>query len=81
MEARQRAAEQGRTIAGSDVTTACQQACPARAIVFGDMNDPGSAVSQHRAHLLGYHVIDWVNARPNVTYIARLRNTHPESHS
>ncbi len=81
MEARQRAAEQGRTIAGTDVTTACQQACPAQAIVFGDMNDPGSAVSQHRSHLLGYHVIDWVNARPNVTYIARLRNTHPESHS
>jgi molybdopterin-containing oxidoreductase family iron-sulfur binding subunit len=81
MEARQRATEQGRAIAGSDVTTACQQACPARAIVFGDMNDPGSAVSEHRSHLLGYHVIDWVNARPNVTYLARLRNTHPESHS
>ncbi len=81
MEARQRAAEQGRGIRGSDVTTACQQACPAQAIVFGDMNDPGSAVSRHRSHVLGYHVIDWVNARPNVTYIARLRNSHPETRS
>ena len=81
MEARQRAAEQGRSIKGTDVTTACQQACPAQAIVFGDMNDPESAVSRYRSHVLGYHVIDWVNARPNVTYIARLRNSNPESHS
>jgi molybdopterin-containing oxidoreductase family iron-sulfur binding subunit len=81
MEARQHAAEQGRSLNGRDVTTACQQACPAQAIVFGDMNDPASEVSRHRTHELGYHVIDWVNARPNVTYIARLRNSHPESHS
>jgi MoCo/4Fe-4S cofactor protein with predicted Tat translocation signal len=79
MEARQKAAEQGRQPRGSDVTTACQQACPAQAIVFGDMNDPQSAVSEYRRHLLGYHVLDWVNARPNVTYIARLKNVHPES--
>jgi molybdopterin-containing oxidoreductase family iron-sulfur binding subunit len=45
------------------------------------MNDPGSAVSRHRSHVLGYHVIDWVNARPNVTYLARLRNSHPETRS
>jgi molybdopterin-containing oxidoreductase family iron-sulfur binding subunit len=81
MEARQHAAEEGRALRGSDVTTACQQACPAQAIVFGDMNDPGSDVSRHRSHELGYHVLDWVNARPNVTYIARLRNTHPEGTS
>jgi molybdopterin-containing oxidoreductase family iron-sulfur binding subunit len=78
MEARERAVEQGRPLKGSDVITACQQACPANAIVFGDMNDPESEVSRQRKHDLAYHVLEEVNARPNVTYIARLRNTHPE---
>jgi molybdopterin-containing oxidoreductase family iron-sulfur binding subunit len=77
-EARQHAAEQGRPVAGTDVRTACQEACPATAIVFGDMNDPSSAVSQARAHHLGYHVLEETNARPNVTYLARLRNLHSE---
>ncbi|MCX6137442.1 MAG: Fe-S-cluster-containing hydrogenase [Ignavibacteriales bacterium] len=74
MEARQHAAEQGRSLAGSDVHTACQAACPAEAIVFGDMNDPSSSVSHYRKHNLGYNVLEEVNARPNVTYVARLRN-------
>jgi Fe-S-cluster-containing dehydrogenase component/anaerobic selenocysteine-containing dehydrogenase len=78
MEARQHAAEEGRAVNGNDVRTACQQACPAQAITFGDMNDPASDVARHRKHQLGYHVIEEVNARPNVTYMARLRNTHPE---
>ncbi len=81
MEARQHAAEQGRPVKGSDVTTACQQVCPAEAIVFGDVNDPDSEVAKYRAHKLGYHILEEVNARPNVTYIARLRNTHPEKSS
>jgi molybdopterin-containing oxidoreductase family iron-sulfur binding subunit len=79
MEARQHAAEQGRPLKGSDVKTACQDACPAQAIVFGDMNDPESDVSRYRKHNLGYHVLEEVNARPNVTYLARLRNTHSEN--
>ncbi|MGB6647294.1 MAG: 4Fe-4S dicluster domain-containing protein, partial [Bacteroidota bacterium] len=78
MEARQQATEQGREIRGSDVKTACQEACPAQAIVFGDMNDPVSDISRYRGHDLGYSVIEEVNARPNVTYIAKLRNTHSE---
>jgi molybdopterin-containing oxidoreductase family iron-sulfur binding subunit len=77
-EARQVAAQEGRGVRGSDVTTACQDACPARAIVFGDMNDPHSEVSRYRAHALGYHVLAETNVRPNVTYLARLRNIHAE---
>ena len=77
-EARQHAAEQGRPLSGNDVKTACQEACPAEAIVFGDMNDPASLVSAYRKHPLGYTVLEEVNARPNVTYMARLRNIHPE---
>jgi len=75
MEARQHATEQGRELKGTDVKTACQEACPATAIVFGDMSDPKSEVSKYRAHTLGYHVLEETNAKPNVTYIARLKNS------
>lgn len=75
MEARQHAIEQGRKLKGSDVKTACQEACPATAIVFGDMNDTRSEISRYRTHKLGYHVLEELNVRPNVTYLAKLRNT------
>jgi molybdopterin-containing oxidoreductase family iron-sulfur binding subunit len=78
MEARQHATEKGRELKGSDVKTACQEACPATAIVFGDMNDPNSDVSNYRTHTLGYHVLEETNVRPNVTYLAKLRNIEPE---
>lgn len=78
MQARQNATEQGRPLKGSDVKTACQDACPASAIVFGDMNDPKSEISAYRAHNLGYHVLEETNVRPNVTYLAKLRNIHSE---
>ncbi len=74
MEARQTAIMENRPLKGSDVTTACQQACPAQAIVFGDMNDKDSAVSQAIANDLGYSVLEELNVRPNVTYRARLKN-------
>ena len=80
-EARQHATEQGRPVNGTDVKTACQEACPAQAIVFGDMNDPKSTITMYRKHSLGYYVLEEVNTRPNVTYIARLRNTTPETAS
>lgn len=78
MEARSDAITEGRELKGSDVTTACQQACPTNAIVFGDMNDPESKISKLREHNLAYHVLEELNIKPNVTYIAKLRNTHPE---
>lgn len=78
MEARSDAIAEGRELKGSDVTTACQQACPTNAIVFGDMNDPESKISKLREHNLAYHVLEELNIKPNVTYIAKLRNTHPE---
>ncbi|MCX8010177.1 MAG: TAT-variant-translocated molybdopterin oxidoreductase [Ignavibacteria bacterium] len=78
MEARQIAIEEGRELKGSDVMTACQQACPSNAIVFGDINDKNSQVSKYRNHELGYHVLEELNVKPNVTYIAKLRNIHSE---
>ncbi|MBI5475445.1 MAG: TAT-variant-translocated molybdopterin oxidoreductase [Ignavibacteriales bacterium] len=78
MEARQHATEQGRVLVGTDVRTACEEACPASAIIFGDMNDPNSEISKYRKHELGYHVLEEVNAKPNVTYLARLKNVNEE---
>ena len=42
------------------------------------MNDPESKISKMRDHNLAYHVLEELNIKPNVTYIAKLRNTHPE---
>lgn len=80
MEARQEAVKANQPLKGSDVVTACQQACPVDAIVFGDMNDPQSSVAKYRKHVTGYHVLEEVNARPNVTYVAKLRNTLETHH-
>ncbi|PKL86637.1 MAG: molybdopterin oxidoreductase [Ignavibacteriae bacterium HGW-Ignavibacteriae-1] len=77
-EARSAANIKGRKIQGSDVVTACQEACPSDAIIFGDMNDPNSKVSKLRNHSLGYHVLETIMVKPNVTYISRLRNTNME---
>lgn len=76
MEARQHAIEEGRSLKGSDVKTACQQACPATAIVFGDVNEANSEIARARSLSLGYGVLEELNVRPNVTYIAKLKNTY-----
>jgi len=75
MEGRETAIKEKRELKGSDVKTACQEACPTNAITFGDVNDKESEVSKYRSHELGYHVLEELNVRPNVTYLAKLRNT------
>ncbi len=77
-EARSEANAEGREFKGDDVVVACQQSCPADAIIFGDSNDLESKVSKYREHQLGYHVLEETAVKPNVTYIAKLRNTHSE---
>lgn len=59
------------------VLVACQQACPADCIVFGDKSDPGSAVSQHIKLDHNYSVLGYLNVKPRTTYLARLRNPNP----
>jgi molybdopterin-containing oxidoreductase family iron-sulfur binding subunit len=78
MEAREDAIREEKPLKGSDVHTACQEACITTAIHFGDMNDQSSEVNKFRNHKLGYHVLEELNTRPNVTYIAKLRNTGKE---
>ena len=77
-DARSEAIRKGRTIKGSDVRTACQEACPTDAIKFGDINNKDEEFFKYRNHELGYYSLSELNIKPNVTYIAKLRNIHPE---
>jgi molybdopterin-containing oxidoreductase family iron-sulfur binding subunit len=61
-----------------EVLTACQAACPANAIVFGDMNDPKSQVTALKAQPHDYALLSELNIRPRTTYLAAVRNPNPE---
>jgi molybdopterin-containing oxidoreductase family iron-sulfur binding subunit len=73
-EARLEARRRGEPLRDGDVQTACQQSCPARAIVFGDANDPASKVSQLLKSGRAYRVLEEINVRPSVTYLRLVRN-------
>ncbi len=77
------ARNQGRPIRDGDVVTACQAACPAGAIVFGDLNSTGdrgkkSRVAQRQADPLNYGLLTELNTNPRTTYLAAVRNPNPE---
>jgi MoCo/4Fe-4S cofactor protein with predicted Tat translocation signal len=74
---------EGKTIKikDGDLQTACQQACPANAITFGDINDPNSAVSKLKQKSLNYSLLSDLNTRPRTTYLAEVRNPNPELES
>ena len=68
---------EGRPIADGEVVTACQGACPTKAIVFGNLNDPTSVVAQRKASPLNYGMLTELNTHPRTTYLAKLRNPNP----
>jgi molybdopterin-containing oxidoreductase family iron-sulfur binding subunit len=70
--------KQGRRVRDGEVVTACQQACPTNAIVFGDMNDPTSAVASLKAEPTNYALLAELNTRPRTTYLGAIRNPNPE---
>ena len=76
--ARISAKEQNRPIRDGGIVTACQQACPAEAIVFGDIGDPHSKVSKIKAQPLDFGMLGDLNTRPRTTYTAKVRNPNPE---
>jgi Fe-S-cluster-containing dehydrogenase component len=67
-----------RAIADGEIQTACQQACPASAITFGNINDKQSRVAKLHADERSYHVLADLNTRPRTRYVASVLNLNQE---
>jgi Fe-S-cluster-containing dehydrogenase component len=61
-----------RSLRDGDVVTACQQACPSGAIIFGNVSDPASRVVKAKEDHREYHVLEETNVRPSITYLAKV---------
>ena len=70
--AQNKARLEDRNVRDGDIVTACAQACPSEAIVFGDLNDHNSQVFKLAGNPRGYHVLAGLNTKPAVTYLARV---------
>jgi MoCo/4Fe-4S cofactor protein with predicted Tat translocation signal len=71
------ARNQGRLVEDGEIQSACQTACPTQAIVFGDLKDPNSKVSQLTRSPRSYAMLAELNIKPRTQYLVRVRNTHP----
>jgi MoCo/4Fe-4S cofactor protein with predicted Tat translocation signal len=72
------AEKENRPIQDGEIVTACQQACPSEAIVFGNINEKDSRVAKLKALQRNYTILGELNARPRTTYLAAVRNPNPE---
>ena len=75
------AKKEGRRPIDGEINTACAEACPTRAIVFGDANDPNSNISQlvsRESNERGYQVLHEIGVRPNIWYLTKIRNKDQE---
>jgi len=78
-EGRALSRREGRPLADGDIRTACQQSCPSQAMVFGDSNDPASALSRLLGDGRAYQILEEINVRPQVTYLAQIRDGGEET--
>ena len=79
-DAKLAAKKAGRPLMDGEAMTACQQACPTQAIVFGNVHDPGAAISQLREENKEtrlYYVLDDLHTLPNVNYLVKVVNKDP----
>ncbi|HEY8733454.1 MAG TPA: 4Fe-4S dicluster domain-containing protein, partial [Puia sp.] len=76
-----KAKKENRVLDDGDVVTACQQACPTEAIVFGNINNSKSAIVKSRQENQDrlYHVLEELHVLPNITYLAKVRNPESEA--
>jgi molybdopterin-containing oxidoreductase family iron-sulfur binding subunit len=70
--------KESRDIRDGEIQTACEAACPARAITFGNINDKQSRVSVRKTEPRNYGLLAELNTRPRTTYLAEVRNPNPE---
>jgi len=77
-EAKIDADKENRAVRDGEIVTACQQACPASAITFGNINDKASKVAKLRGNERSYQVLADQNTRPRTTYVAAVLNLNPE---
>jgi molybdopterin-containing oxidoreductase family iron-sulfur binding subunit len=76
-EARKQAEKENRAIAEGEVVTACQAACPTRAIKFGNRNAADSEVAKLQQHPRHYALLGHLDTRPRTTYLAKVFNPNP----
>ncbi len=72
------AEEEDRVVRDGEIVPACAQACPAQAIIFGNINDPASQAARWKAEPRNYGILEDLNTRPRTTYLAEVRNPNPE---
>ncbi len=73
-DSKDKAKSESRQVRDGEIRTACQQTCPADAIVFGNTNDPESEISKIRKNPRGYSLLEEINVKPQVTYLKKVRN-------
>jgi molybdopterin-containing oxidoreductase family iron-sulfur binding subunit len=77
-EAKIEADKENRAVRDGEIVSACQQACPASAITFGNINDKSSKVAKLRSNERSYSVLADLNTRPRTQYLAAVTNPNPE---
>lgn len=78
-EVKIKARNEGRAINDNEIQPACQQSCPANAIIFGDLTDLKSRVARLKKSGRNYTLLDELNLRPALSYLAKVRNSEEGS--